>query len=181
MKARGFSKSGRDFHRRVGDAWQVVNVQASQGNFGSSGKFTVNLGVYLPAVSVLAGAPEPAGKPKEYQCTVRERAGALMTGGIDHWWELSEAASSEAVAREMAAAVEQFGLPWLEAQCDVRRMSETLRSQPSILSAAAALAAGDKQEAEQRVVRMVSDRPAVATAALAWARKHGLTVTIQEA
>jgi len=51
LKERGFRKSSRDFQRRVDENWQIVNVQASQGNVGTAGKFTLNLGVYLPLVS----------------------------------------------------------------------------------------------------------------------------------
>ena len=45
MKEQRFRKSGRDFHRRAGVNWHILNVQASQGNVETAGKFTVNLGV----------------------------------------------------------------------------------------------------------------------------------------
>src|SRR5215467_1430359 len=88
MKANGFSRSGRTFHRAEGEDWQVVNLQASQSNVGEIGRFTINLGVYLPRISVLAGKPVP-GKPKEYECTHRERIGRCMAGGLDQWWEIN--------------------------------------------------------------------------------------------
>jgi hypothetical protein len=84
VKKEGFSKSGRNFHRQSGNNWLVVNVQASQGNIGTHGKFTINLGVYLPEVSLLVSDPL-RGKPKEYDCTVRKRIGCLMPGARDHW------------------------------------------------------------------------------------------------
>jgi uncharacterized protein DUF4304 len=173
MKANGFAKSGRDFHRRKDDNWQVVNVQASQGNFGETGKFTINFGVYLPAISLLAGGPLQRVKPKEYECTVRQRAG-LLTGKIDQWWEVSPLIPVVRTAEEVATAVEQFGLPWLEVHSHVPAVAEALRRQPSVMAAAAALAAGDAGEAKRRLHFMAVDRPMAAATARAWATEHGL-------
>lgn len=175
LKSRGFAKSGRDFHRLAGENWQIVNVQASQGNFGDSGKFTINLGVYLPVVSLLAGEPLRSSKPKEYQCTVCERIGGLMPGGTDHWWAISPSVSLNRIAEEVVSAVERFGLEWLDAHSQVARVAETLRPQPSVMSAAAALAAGDAMEAKRRIDYMATDRPTAATTARAWAKEHGLS------
>src|SRR5688572_2506860 len=108
MKSRGFSKSGRTFHRRVGDDWQVLNVQASMGNFAEAGKFTINFGVYLPAISLLAKQPLSS-KPKEYECTYRERIGQSMIGGPDYWWEIDPSTDLKAIANEVMVAVRDFG------------------------------------------------------------------------
>jgi len=174
LKQHGFTKSGRDFHRQRERDWQVVNVQASQGNLGEDGKFTVNLGVYVSAVAALAGTPALEGKPKEHSCTVRERIGMLMREQNDHWWNVSPSISSEQTAKDVASAVEQFGIPWLEAHLRLETIAETLKPQPSVMSAAAALAAGDTNEAKRRIQFMAADRPMAATTAMAWARKHGL-------
>ena len=171
LKQQGFSKSGRNFHRLSGKAWQVVNVQASQGNSDASGKFTINVGVYVPEVAVLAGQAPIAGKPKEYECTVRERMGELMPGGADHWWALLPSTDLAVVATSVTQAVTAYGLPWLEAHASVEQVAQALASQPSVMSAAAALAAGDRDEAVKRIKRMEAERPMAGGTARAWAKK----------
>src|SRR5690606_33030026 len=109
LKASGFTKSGREFHRQRDGNWHVVNVQASMGNVGDTGKFTINLGVFHPAISLLAGKPLQTSKPKEYECTVRERIGGLMPGETDYWWEVSPQIPAHHVAEDVASAVEQLG------------------------------------------------------------------------
>ena len=124
LKQQGFSKSGRNFHRLTGAVWQVVNVQASQGNSDASGKFTINVGVYVPQVAVLAGQAPIAGKPKEYDCTDRERLGELMPGGADHWWALLPSTDLAALAAQVSEAVSVYGLPWLEAQASIAQATK---------------------------------------------------------
>jgi hypothetical protein len=58
LKAAGFSKSARTFHRHATGVTHVVNVQGSQGNIGDSGEFTINLGVFVREFyPVLSKAP----------------------------------------------------------------------------------------------------------------------------
>ncbi|MBX5068619.1 DUF4304 domain-containing protein [Rhizobium lentis] len=84
LRAHGFKKSGRNWHKADGENWLIVNVQASRSNFGDRGQFTVNLGVYMASVAALSGEGVAAGKPKEYESTIRERLGSLAYGQ-DHW------------------------------------------------------------------------------------------------
>ncbi len=170
LKQQGFSKSGRTFHRLTGVVWQVVNVQASQGNSDASGKFTINVGVYVPEVAVLAGQAPIAGKPKEYECTVRERIGTLMPGGADHWWVLLPSTDLAVVATSVTQAVTAYGLPWLDAHASVQQVTQALACQPSVMAAAAALAA-DRDEAIKRIKRMETERPLAGGTARAWAKK----------
>src|SRR5215217_1628112 len=90
LKQDGYRKSGRTFHAVRPESVLVVNVQASTGNVGSVGRFTINLGLYLPAVeTVLNGTGAMAALPKEYECTVRTRLKHNGIGGTDQWWEIS--------------------------------------------------------------------------------------------
>ena len=171
LKENGFSKSSRNFYRESESAWRVVNVQSSQSNSDMAGKFTVNLGVYLPQVAALAGQSPVTGKPKEYDCTVRKRIGALMPHGVDYWWELLPSTDPAAIAATVAAAVETYGLPWFAANTSVLQVADTLANQPSVMAAAAALAAGDRPEAARRIGRMEAERPMAASTARAWAKK----------
>jgi Domain of unknown function (DUF4304) len=50
LKAHGYRKKGRTFHRRTDESVCIVNVQARQSNVGFTGTFTINLGVYFPGI-----------------------------------------------------------------------------------------------------------------------------------
>lgn len=172
LKSQGFAKAGRSFHRRRGERWQVVNVQASSGNSAAQARFTLNLGLYIPQIEVLAGQPPLQGKPKEYECTLRERIGALMPQARDHWWTLVPDGEPAALATELAEAFAAYGLPWLEGHTDLAEVAASLAEAPTILAAAAALAAGDREAAARRIEHMKAERPRATAVAEAWAAKH---------
>ncbi len=169
LKSVGFRKVAHTFQRQVGEIWQVVNFQASQGNIGLRRKFTLNFGLYHPAIARLAGvAPCPDG-PKEEQCQVRTRIGGLQRVKRDWWWDVGQ----KSVGYEVVWALEECGLPWLEGHSNLSSMAEALREQPSILAAAAALAAGEQAEARRRLAQMIANRPLAAQAARQWAQQQG--------
>lgn len=174
MKEQGFRKTGRDYRRRVNDNWDILNVQSSQGNVGPNGKFTINLGVYLPAISNLVSSYSPESAPKEYECTIRVRIGSLMPQKADFWWQIHPATDIGNLAKEVSLTTSKYVLDWFEAHHDPKQVAEALRSQPSIESAAAALAAGNRKEAFERIARMIATRPAATKRATEWAKEHGL-------
>src|SRR5579883_542661 len=52
LKAAGFRKSGMNYHRRRGEAVQVVNVQVSHGSSRAEKQFSINAGVAFDAIAV---------------------------------------------------------------------------------------------------------------------------------
>jgi len=123
LKLRGFRKQGRTFNRAMPDGLvQVINVQ--MGPFDPPGttyhpglrenlygRFTVNLGVYVPEVAEYRLARQPEGFIREYHCTVRERLGPLGPERQDIWWLNS---AVEEVGPEILQRLERDGLPYLE-------------------------------------------------------------------
>jgi hypothetical protein len=100
LKPLGFRRSGRTFNRQAPSGFvQVVNFQMGQYPVGDSyelppmrinlyGKFTVNLGVYVPEVAELYG-PQPRGKVvQHYDCQLRARLGDFIAPRQDRWWPL---------------------------------------------------------------------------------------------
>jgi hypothetical protein len=98
LKTAGFRKRSNSFNRRsAGDLTHVVNFQ--MGPFmppGTQefppirvnlyGKFTVNVGVFVPGLARRLGRPETPTWVNEYDCHLRGRIGLLMparktTGG----------------------------------------------------------------------------------------------------
>jgi hypothetical protein len=100
LKEYGFRARGRIFNRTTSDGLtQVVNLQ--MGRFDPPGttylpglrenlygKFTVNLGVFVPEVMKQVGAAPPKSLIQEYHCCVRARLGQLGPERKDVWWDI---------------------------------------------------------------------------------------------
>lgn len=114
-----FKKQARTFRREHDDYTDVINIQADRYNDADQGRFTVNLGVYYPAIADITEAIPVNGAPKEYDCTVRERIGVLMEPHSDSWWEIDRWSNEADTAADLAKAVKNFGLPWLDCLSDL--------------------------------------------------------------
>ena len=126
LRAEGFKKKGRTYNRIVGDELiHVVNFQMGQYPIGNYvipgiresyyGKFTVNLGVYLPYVSQLERGSVAKRNYHEYDCEIRERLGTLAYGGQDVWWSLDN--SARATGELIVGFMREFGLSFLASFC----------------------------------------------------------------
>lgn len=175
LKAHGFKKSGRNWHRADGENWLVVNVQASSSNFGEDGKFTVNLGVYAAAVAALAGQIAINGKPKEYDSTIRERLGGLAYG-VDHWWAIESGSNLNLISADLVEKMRSVGIPWLDSHRDMQHLAAALRNSPSLLSVSAAWLVGDKDEATRRLREAIERRPAAKEHFSTWAINNGVAL-----
>lgn len=182
LRAAGFRKQGtRNYARPFPLGIQVVNVQASKWNAGSSGTFTVNLGVHLPAVAALDGVPDlPA--PAEWQCHLRARIGSLLPNPHDHWWELTAGSDDTATAADLQRAWRDCGPGWFAArERPADLVAVTARAFPW-LGCRVALALGDHARAAElwtaaRVESSGTTGPAV-DAVEAFGRRHGLLATV---
>lgn len=149
----GFKKGGRTYNR-IFDCGivHVINFQMGEypiGNYvipglreSSYGKFTVNLGVYLPCVFEIEGYPRPKRMHQDYHCEIRDRLGSLAHGGEDVWWDLSEPA--EVTAAYIGDVLVRIGLPFLsqfESYEDVLNYFKLFRKFPFHNEGRSALAA----------------------------------------
>ena len=96
----GFRRKGRTYNRTTSDGLvQVINIQMGaydppgtvhavpglRENF--YGKFTVNLGVYVPEVArYVDWRAETKKYIQEYDCCIRNRLGMVSPEGRDLWW-----------------------------------------------------------------------------------------------
>lgn len=99
-----------------------------------------------------------------------------MPAEKDHWWEIDPRTDVLRVADEVQSNVRERVLPWFDAQASVPPIAKALQPQPSILAAAAALAAGDRPAATERIKRMIASRPWASAHVVSWARGQGLEV-----
>jgi hypothetical protein len=175
MKREGFKKRGRNFFRESEDRVDVLNVQSSRWNSGESGSFTINLGVYLPAIADLSEALPVRGLPKEYECTLRERIGSLMPCNRDYWWAIESGSNLEVIASEIAATVEVHALPWFARMSNMNEVKKELhRYHRSFTSAAIALLQGNREEAGKYLEMACKEQPMAVERIRAWGMKHRL-------
>src|SRR5262252_4164422 len=159
LKGLGFKKSGRSFYRHVDKILQIVNVQSSQRNYAGRGTFTINLGVFYPAVSKTRGL-SVSKTPKEYDSTLRTRIGKLLPGGLDHWWEVDSGTRISALAEEINRAVVDQGVPWLEKMLNLPAVLEALDAQgDELMAASVALELGRRERAAELVRSALRNRP----------------------
>ncbi len=121
LKELGFRARARAFNRITSDGiTQVIEFQ--MGRFDPPGthyvgfkknwygKFTVNVGVYVPELHEYIFPGARLSFIHEYDCWVRERLGHLGPEGQDIWWEL------EAIPQQAADVfnrIERDALPFL--------------------------------------------------------------------
>lgn len=173
----GFKKKARNFRREHADRIDVINVQASRYNDVSSAKFTVNVGVYYPAIAEMSDALPVRGAPKEYDCTVHARIGTLREDRRDFWWTIELSSDDAAIAKDLAEKVGFFCLPWLERMGDLDTVKESMPSKNrSFIAAAIALHQGRRGEAQELFDRALKEQPLARSKFVAWAKKHALVV-----
>jgi hypothetical protein len=174
LKSHGFKKSGRSWHKKIDENWQIVNVQASSGNLGSEGKFAINIGVFQSEIEAFCGKSLTR-KPKEYDSTIRRRLGVTETKS-DHWWSIDSNTDSQNIADDVVLKLENQGFSWLDNHLAVKIVSASLAQQPSIQSFSAALLSGDKGEAIRRVKAAIEDRPRAKASFTKWVIQAGLEI-----
>jgi hypothetical protein len=145
---RGFDFDGRRAFRRprAAEQGQVVQIVSFQVGLRSlAGRFTVNLGVFVPG---LGGTAAPGGRPETYDCIhdLTQRLGffhrpprGLLSQLLgrqpaprDHWWEQHQDPDrmSEALA-DVRDCLISGGLPWLDAHSQssaIRAAAEALEA-----------------------------------------------------
>jgi len=176
LKPLGYRKSGRTFYKTGEQLTAVVNVQASKSNMGDNGTFAVNLGVYHPAVATITDALPFTGKfPKEYDCTVRKRLGALMCDGRDYWWPVAADTDISHVGQSVVNAWEDHGEPWIEKVSTLDGAYAELVDQKAFFVAAGiSLLGGRRDDATKLVQQAELRQPLAARKIREWAKRNSL-------
>ncbi|WP_281546349.1 DUF4304 domain-containing protein [Grimontia sp. SpTr1] len=174
LKTHGFKKKARNFYRQHEDRIDLINVQASQFNTGKEGQFTVNVGVYFPAISAITDAPAVKGMPKEYDCTARERIGLLSSENKDTWWSVDNSVDINNIAAELALSVESLCLPWLAKMADLENLKLEAAKKIPFIAAGISLHQGNQSEAKAYLELIIKQKPLAKSRSIAWGKKHGL-------
>lgn len=109
----GYRKSGRAFFLTENGLFKIVQVQSSQWNTPEQAQFTINLLVTFPYFhETYQGQPFPK-NPVSALPLVQQRIGGLRPDGKDHWWQLTPESDADAVGREVAGGLSDYGLLFL--------------------------------------------------------------------
>jgi len=178
LKAEGYKKRARTFTQESQDHVKVVNVQPSKWNQGTEGSFTLNLGIYFPAVADAIDWFPIKTYPKEHDCTIRERIGMLMPGGCDKWWQISPKSNLERIKAEVLEAWTTYGNPWISQVSDMNEAKLALiRKKDYFQAAGIALVQGDKKEAAELLQKAIQERPLAKAKFYSWGKKNNLLET----
>lgn len=114
FKSLGYRNSGRTFSFQWEDNYRIVNIQSWKYNDQNSGKFTINLGVYLAKVQNSTNLIAKTFPPREYECQIRERIGALI--GAPHgdiWWDVMPSSDVSELSKTIIGHLRENAIPWL--------------------------------------------------------------------
>ena len=173
LKSSGFKMRGRTFNRATEDGLtQVVSIQMGASDPPGTthipgfrenlhGRFTVNLGVYVPEVARHQGGGEAKAWVQEYHCCVRTRLGAASGDERDTWWP---ARSDDAITGDIRRRLAMGGLPFLDrfatrdrilAEWHDRSENMGASSPPRIVMAIIWAERGEKGRARELLARQV--------------------------
>lgn len=111
LKPIGYKKSGFNW-TLAGDWTRIINLQLSRWNSSEDVKFTLNFGVFIPDLHLIAERPLRDQPLKEPDCVIRARYGSLTPSRLDHWWTVDACTDPAELIRDVTGAVITYGLPW---------------------------------------------------------------------
>ena len=142
LRDAGFKKRGRTFNRAMESGLvHVVNFQMGQYPIGDYeipgiresvyGRFTVNMGIFVPCMFFLEHSEKERDFYQEYCCDIRMRLG-LLANSEDTWWWLTE--QVEDTADVMSDLLKEYAFPFFgifETYEDIRTYYDEYSTLPS--------------------------------------------------
>lgn len=136
----GFKAKGATLHRRWPEAniVHVVYVQSGRGAY--EGKFTINMGVFIPSVFQLARTKEPPRLPHIYDCQIETRISAFAGAG-DIWWLSDDPRTLADLEPAIRADLPRFFEAWGSPPAILERWKAGLPKRSVVIVSPAAIAA----------------------------------------
>jgi hypothetical protein len=150
----GFKARGATLYRSRNGAEEIVHVVYIQSGRGHlEGKFTISMGVFVPAVFRLEKAIDPPRFPHIYDCQIGTRISAFAGAG-DIWWPSDDVKTLTDLEPAIHMDVPRFFGAWGERRAVLDRWKEGLPARSVVTVSPLAIAAflceeGCKQEAAQ--------------------------------
>jgi hypothetical protein len=111
LRTMRFKGRGPTLYRESIDARVVHVVVVQAGRSHLQGKFTIELGAFLPSVYELHRSQPAPTRPPIEKCQVRARL-AQFDGGPDTWWRFDEPRVPAALALAVHSAIPRFFDHW---------------------------------------------------------------------
>ena len=105
----GYMKSGRSFNKSL-DSGLIHVINFQMGKRSLAGKFTINLGVFIPEVYQAIWDKE-ATHINHGNCEIKKRIGFLTPTPKDLWWDLKR--NSRRLSKNVLMHLDKYGLPYL--------------------------------------------------------------------
>jgi len=108
----GYKKKGRTFNKTL-DSGLIHVINFQMGRRSLSGKFTINLGVYIPEIyKLLWFWIEDEPKFVDHgDCEITERIGFLAPSSKSLWWDLKK--NPRRLNKNVVMHIDNYGLPYL--------------------------------------------------------------------
>ncbi len=120
LRVAGFTRKARVWNRPRGNLVDVVDIQTSRWNEPGNQSFTLNLGVFVPAIYRTCWQKEPPRFAKEEDCLVRRRLseglGEVLYGGKqkEQWWTIHDSTDIDRVGNEVAGLLVSRVIPFFD-------------------------------------------------------------------
>ncbi len=129
----GFRRAAPHFWRVVNGLSQCVNFQASAWGSREAGRFTINLGISSPALfEGFTGRRFPK-EPAAALWPVNTRIGFVMPERRDLWWDVDETTDVTRVGDQVATALSDYAVPWLQKLATRRDLIDAVEDAPMAL------------------------------------------------
>ena len=109
LKDRGFTRNGVKLQVKSDRNFGIIEFQRSTSSSAEGLRFTVNLGIILGDL-----LDRSTRTPGMMFAHVRQRLGHLMPDPSDRWWQLDAATQVDTLAGELASALIESGVPFIE-------------------------------------------------------------------
>lgn len=197
LRQHGFRKHGRTLNRTTSEGLTHV-VGFQMGSFDPPGttyisglrenlygRFTVNLGIYVPEVARHQGGGEAKKIIHDYNCCIRSRLGRGANGS-ECWWTIS---SSDALADEIRRLLEAEAFPLFRrferrdqilAEFGNQADNDNLIAVPRIVCALILLERGERDAAQRLLALQARDQtrnPGHAAYVMDLARRLGIEIS----
>lgn len=113
LKSAGFRKDRNRFYKAVAGSTLHVRFQSSMWNSPNRAEFTATLWAYHPAIAIAQGESVLAEQAKQF-AHAGLRIGHLLPQQQDHWWAITCPEEIGSVSAEVAGALADYGLPYLD-------------------------------------------------------------------
>ena len=196
LRQSGFRKRGRTYNRTTADGLSHV-IAFQMGAFDPPGttyfpglrenlygRFTVNLGVYVPEVARNHGGGEAKSVVHDYDCSIRTRLG--RTAEKEFWWKVS---ASEPLITELLERLQNEAFPFFQRFQHREQIINEFRAAtdctelmaaPRIVCAIILLNRGEREEARRLLTAQARDRtsnPGHSAYVIGLARRLGVEIT----